>query len=69
MDHPDAPTIQQHLLSRGVRALLQKAGEGRGTRVTFVLNATHKWDELAQFARALDATVKGEKTHEWANSI
>jgi 8-amino-7-oxononanoate synthase len=69
VDHPDAPAIQRRLLSLGVRALLQKAGDGRGTRVTFVLNATHKWDELGEVARALDATVKGEKTHEWANSI
>ena len=55
LEHPDAPAIQEHLLSRGVKALLQKAAEGKETRVTFVLNAKHKWDELGEVARALDS--------------
>jgi 8-amino-7-oxononanoate synthase len=64
IEHSDAPDIQRRLLSLGVRALLQRSGNPGGTRVAFVLNASHKLNDIAQLVRALDQISEGKVHHE-----
>lgn len=52
IDHPSAEVMHERLLSRGVRGVLQRGGDGASTRIGFLLTAIHTYAQLDEAARA-----------------
>jgi 8-amino-7-oxononanoate synthase len=61
--HGAAPELQRNLLLLGVSALLQRSGNA-GTRLAFVLNASHQLEDIAKLVRALDQITEGKVPYE-----
>jgi 8-amino-7-oxononanoate synthase len=64
IDHTAAPELQRSLLSLGVKTLLQRSGDAGGTRLAFVLNASHQLEDVARLVRALDQISEGRVQYE-----
>jgi 8-amino-7-oxononanoate synthase len=64
IEHTAAPDLQRGLLSLGVKTLLQRSGKAGGTRLAFVLNASHQLEDLTQLVQALDQISKGKVQYE-----
>jgi 8-amino-7-oxononanoate synthase len=58
----DAGRVYRHLCRRGVKGVLRRGEDGRRPRISFLITAQHRSDELDEAVMALTAAIKARPT-------